>query len=122
MNTPQDPDALLDTALDNYPMAPLPAGFVQATMARLIPPVRFHLHFLDLAVPLVFSLLLLALFAVFFWLRGTLTWLPLPPPNQLTAATIAGFSWPAILLVVVLGEVALLLAGLASFEGVTSET
>jgi hypothetical protein len=106
-------DALVEAALDNYPLAPLPPGFVRATMARLTPPIRFRFYFLDLALPFGFTLLLLPLFGLYLWLRGviTLAWLPVP---ALPAAPFATISWPTLFFLLILAEITLLLAGLAS--------
>jgi hypothetical protein len=117
MSETQRQEALIDAALDAYPLAPLPAGFVRATMARLVPPVRFRLHFLDIALPLGFALLMVTLFGLFVWLRGMLAsaGLPLPAIETLPAANLGGISWAAVLFLVVLAEVACLLVGVASF-------
>jgi hypothetical protein len=117
MNESQRQEALLDAALDAYPLTPLPAGFVRATMARLAPPVRFRLHFLDVALPFGFALLIATLFGLFLWLRGTisLSGLPAPAFATLPAANIGAVSWPAMIFLIVLAEVACLLAGVVSF-------
>jgi hypothetical protein len=117
MNNTEQQEALIEAALNAYPLAPLPAGFVRATMARLVPPVRFRLSFLDVALPLVFALLIVTLFGLFVWLRGMLasTGLPLPVIETLPAANLWGISWAAVLFLVVLAEVACLLVGVASF-------
>lgn len=113
MNELNNADALVEAALDNHPLAPLPSGFVRATMARLTPPIRFRFYFLDLALPFGFTLVPLSLFGLFLWLRGiiTLAWLPVP---SIPAANFAGISWPTVFFLLILVEITLLLAGLAS--------
>lgn len=113
MNETQRQEALLDAALDAYPLAPLPAGFVRATMARLAPPIRFRLHFLDVALPFGFALLMVTVFGLFIWLSSTIAPanLSLPDLGALPALDIGGISWAAVVFLILLGEVACLLAG-----------
>jgi hypothetical protein len=115
MNETQQQAALLDAALDAYPLTPLPAGFVRATMARLAPvaPIRFRLHFLDVALPFGSALLMVTLLALFLWLRGTMAPAGLSLPNfeALPSLEIAGVSWAAVVVLILLGEIACLLAG-----------
>jgi hypothetical protein len=55
----QDVDRLLDAALASYPLRPLPAGFVERTMARATAGTgaRLRPQALDLALPLLVPLL-----------------------------------------------------------------
>jgi hypothetical protein len=119
MNERQRQEAIIDAALDAYPLAPLPAGFGRATMARLVRPVRFRLTFLDVALPFGVALLMAALFGLFLWLRGTiaLTGLTLPNFEVVPAVAMGGVSWAAVVFLILLGEVACLLAGLIFFTG-----
>lgn len=118
MNETERQEALLDAALDAFPLTPLPAGFVRATMARLapVPPIRFRLYFLDVALPFGFALLMVTLLVLFLWLSGTvapagLSLPSLPSFGELPAITVPGFSWAAVVGLILLGEVACLLAG-----------
>lgn len=61
-------DPLLDTAFDSYPLAPLPAGFIRRTMARIQPRPRFRLEFLDFALPGFFVCFGTAAIGIAFWL------------------------------------------------------
>jgi hypothetical protein len=56
---------LLDAALDTYPMAPLPEGFVAGTMSRIDATARRQLEMLDVAV--LGSVLGLAATALVTW-------------------------------------------------------
>ena len=53
----------IDQFLSSLPLEPLPAGFVQRTMKRVVLEKRFRLRFLDLALP-VFSLVFLSVFVL----------------------------------------------------------
>lgn len=68
-------DDLLTQALESYPQAPLPPGFMRRVMAQIEPaPLpRFRLQFVDLAVPAFASLLLVMLIL----LAAQTDWLPL---------------------------------------------
>jgi hypothetical protein len=115
MNETEEQEAIIEAALDAYPLVPLPAGFVRATMARLVRPVRFRLTFLDVALPFGVALLMAALFGLFLWLRGTIALTGLTLPNFEAVPAVAGVSWAAVVLLILLGEVACLLAGLIFF-------
>jgi hypothetical protein len=52
-----DVDRLLDAALASYPLRPLPAGFVERTMARATAGARPRPQALDLALPLLVPVL-----------------------------------------------------------------
>ena len=82
-STDADTDLRLDAAIARYPLAPLPAGFVERAMARIeaealvtqavistaaspptaiparpqatVPAIRFRLQFLDLMLPILFA-------------------------------------------------------------------
>ena len=102
-------DALLDHALDELPLAPLPADFTRDVMAAVqaaqreaaaTAPIRFRLQFLDIALAVFWSAVLVFIWAFTLWWTGVLhlEWLP---------AAQAGFSLfdplsagnPALLLV-----------------------
>lgn len=74
-------DPLLDSALDSYPMVPLPAGFIQSTMRSIRPLPHFQLQFLDYALPSLIATLMLVGIGLFLWLNGTLTFATLPTPE-----------------------------------------
>jgi hypothetical protein len=67
MNDEQRYDRMIDTAIESYPFAALPKGFVARTMQQTVQP-KFRLNFVDVAIPLFCSAFgLLALFLM-FWL------------------------------------------------------
>ena len=71
-------DPRLDRALDTYPLAPLPAGFVRRTVQRL--PAhgpRFRLDFLDVVLPVFLSVFIFSLGFAGLWLGRLL------PPHWL---------------------------------------
>jgi hypothetical protein len=84
LNVDQD---LIDTALNSVPLEPLPEGFVAATMARITPQPRFHIQFLDVAIPFSIAALVCSFVSAGLWLAGWLNaaWLP-PPPVTLPIA------------------------------------
>ena len=61
-------DRMIDTALQSYPLAPLPKGFVARTMQQTARP-RFRLNFVDIVVPLFFSVfgIFALLLSLWFW-------------------------------------------------------
>ena len=61
--------AVLDAALDSYPLAPVPAGLIRRALARLEPhpKIRYRLEFIDLAVPVFLVLFLLLTVWAAFW-------------------------------------------------------
>ena len=73
-------EAILDAALDSYPLAPLPDGFIHRTMYRVrvensfYPQTRpgFYLEFLDLALPLFLIVLVSTGIAVTLWIVALL--------------------------------------------------
>ncbi len=85
-------DALLDKALGNLPIAPLPPDFVNQVMAtietvdvaqsqsvnRSPSPIRFRLQFLDIVLALFWSAILAAVWLIILWWTGImqLNWLP----------------------------------------------
>lgn len=101
-------DDLLTQALESYPQAPLPPGFMRRVMAQIEPaPLpRFRLQFVDLAVPAFASLLLVTLIL----LAAQTDWLPLllgekrpffpssppsnPPPPSPPSSWPSLASWP----------------------------
>lgn len=66
-------DRMIDTAIESYPLAPLPKDFVSRTMQRVAPP-KFRLKFVDIAIPLFFSA-----FGVFALLFGFWLWSYIDP-------------------------------------------
>ena len=65
-----DFDPLIDAAFDSYPLAPLPSRFIRRTMGRIRP--RFHLEFLDLALPAFIVLFAITVVSLGFWLVNAL--------------------------------------------------
>lgn len=60
--TPQQQDALIEDALDTYPLAPMPVDLTSAVMSRIrtAPAPRFRLTWADGALSLALTLSLLA--------------------------------------------------------------
>lgn len=85
-------DALLDSALNELPVSPLPPGFNAQVMAHIhapnvpstprqaIPstPIHFRLQFLDIALAFFWSLTLIVICIAALWWTGLLQldWLP----------------------------------------------
>jgi hypothetical protein len=62
-------DAIVEAALNAYPLAPAPSGFSARVMAQLRPPKPiFHLEFIDLALPAFFALFSAGILAVTLYL------------------------------------------------------
>jgi hypothetical protein len=105
-------DQLIDTALDERPIAPLPPAFVERVMARVHeapaatarPPVAFRLELLDIAVPL----LLACLVVLGLTLAGQLAVLgistPLDWPVMLQAARWSFPPWLDLFVVILFAE------------------
>lgn len=83
MNDEQQPETMIDQALQTYPQVTLPPGFVNRVMIQVevLPhrqPEQFQLHFLDIILTLfiggITTALLLGIFATF----GIVTWGWLP--------------------------------------------
>ncbi len=88
----QRQDALLDSALNELLIAPLPPDFANQVMANIhladvhsaqryaVPstPIRFRLQFLDIALALFWSLVLTFIWMITLWWTGLLRfdWLP----------------------------------------------
>ena len=72
-------DPRLDDALDSLPLAPLPRGFSHRVLAKIEhPQVRFRLTFLDLALPVFFTLFAAIIVGAAVWISTTMDplWLP----------------------------------------------
>jgi hypothetical protein len=66
-------DILIDTALDSYPLAPLPPGFIRRTMKQVAPQESLlQLSFLDLSIAVFFVVFTAAVFYIMFWLLNVL--------------------------------------------------
>ena len=83
----QQQDALLDSALDELPLEPLPSDFTRRVMAGVhavqreampAASIRFRLQFLDIALALFWSLALIFIWLATLWWTGLLSleWLP----------------------------------------------
>jgi hypothetical protein len=83
----QRQDSLLNNALNELPLAPLPADFTKQVMRRIhleqneagsAAPVGFRLHFLDIVLALCWSLILVFIWLTTLWWAGLLRidWLP----------------------------------------------
>ena len=83
-NFNQEQERLLENALNNLPLAPLPSGFTNRVMAAVqtgsrqaVPngsstPIRFRLQFLDIALALFWSLALAVIWLFVLWWAGLL--------------------------------------------------
>ena len=71
-----DTEHIIDTALETYPLVDLPPDFVRQTIAQIRPTPRFHLTFMDYALPVFFSFFGAIILAVLFWMLNGLiaTW------------------------------------------------
>jgi hypothetical protein len=111
MSESNDQDSCLDAAIETYPLAPLPSGFVNRVMAQVkqqpqaIVRPRFRLQFLDVALPAFMALFALLVMVVGMWLTGQLgaAGLPAVQLNLTSAGQVP--PWFGISAVVVLGEV-----------------
>jgi hypothetical protein len=65
-------DAQIDAALNTYPLASLPPGFIKRTMGRILPKPRFRLEFLDLALPAFLIFFAITIISLGFWLITSL--------------------------------------------------
>ncbi len=103
-------DDLLTQALESYPQAPLPPGFMRRVMAQIEPaPLpRFRLQFVDLAVPAFASLLLVMLIL----LAAQTDWLPLLLGGETAVFPLLSSFQPTptltAIIMAVVGELALL--------------
>jgi hypothetical protein len=93
----QQQNTLLDSALNDLAIAPLPPDFTNQVMANIhaltvhsaqreaVPaaPIRFRLQFLDIALALFWSLALAVIWMITLWWTGLLRldWLPQAQPN-----------------------------------------
>ena len=77
-------EALIDTTLGDYPLAPLPLDFAEQVMARIDAAqpaptaIRFKLQFLDIALSLFLAIFVSLSLVLGLWLTGILdiVWLP----------------------------------------------
>ena len=94
-------DSRLDEALDSMPLVPLPEGFASRVIAKIErPQVRFRLTFLDLALPVFFTLFAAIIVGAAVWVYTTMD--PLWPPRfilflQLTWLEIRTFPYLSLL-------------------------
>ncbi len=75
-NFQQEENTLLDNALNQLPLAPLPPGFTRQVMNAIgqnAPAVRFRLHFIDIALALFWAMVLAAVWLIVLWLTGILS-------------------------------------------------
>lgn len=103
-------ERMIDTALDEYPLAPLPPGFVEQVMSRIsapqpVTPAPFKLQFLDVALPAFVAVFTAIVWGVGSWLAGQwyLPWLPdspvtMEPVQQAMSQLAPWFSTSLILL------------------------
>jgi len=108
-------DHLIDSALNSYPLASLPSRFVQRTMARIQPRPRFHLEFLDLALPAFIIIFGITVIGLAFWLINTLNplWLlELQVRAQWYAQNINALPWGLFAVIGIAGVSACTLSGL----------
>ncbi len=91
-------DPIIDQFLDQMPLEPLPANFVQKTMRRAILEKHFRLRFIDFALPAFLICFLPVVAGVVWWmlqlidplwlaqmkLQIQFQWLTLPQPAKMT--------------------------------------
>jgi len=65
-------DLQIDLALNTYPLASLPPGFMKRTMGRILPKPHFRLEFLDLALPAFLIFFAGTMISLAFWLISSL--------------------------------------------------
>lgn len=63
-------DPTLDNFLECMPLAPLPNGFMQRTMSRVILQQHYRLRFIDFALPLFALLFLPLLLGIAWWVMA----------------------------------------------------
>jgi len=108
-------DMQIDLALNTYPLAPLPPGFIKHTMGRILPKPRFHLEFLDLALPAFIIFFVVIIIGLGFWLVSSLNpiWLlELQVRGQWFARNMNLFPWGLFTFVGFAGVCIFLLFGL----------
>lgn len=67
----KDTERIIDTAIETYPLEDLPPGFVRKTMDQIAPQPRFHLTFMDYALPAFFAFFSAIILFISYWiLRG----------------------------------------------------
>lgn len=89
-NQPSD-DAIITALLEDYPLAPLPAGLMDGVLAQIQPePEPFRLHFIDVFIP--FLIAMVVGLALLLWYNMTgrmeIEWLP----NVGSLSGMGGFS------------------------------
>jgi hypothetical protein len=112
----QQYEAIIDQALQDYPLTPLPTHFVAQVMARVthLPqwrPEPFRLQWRDVVVPAITAVFIYLLLSLSLWLLGQdVTWLPEAPTLfSIGADSLRTIGWFSIMLMMVVGEIGLLL-------------
>jgi hypothetical protein len=112
----QQSEAIVETALNEFPLAPLPPRFVAQVMARVahLPqwrPEPFRLNWRDGIVPAITTVFSYLLLTLTLWLLGRdVAWLPDAPAlfsSGLDSLTTVG--WLCIAMMILVGEIGLLL-------------
>jgi len=110
-----DWDNSLDAAIESYPLAPLPSGFVNRLMAqveqepRAVDLPRFRLQFLDVALPAFLALFALMVVTGGIWLGGQLNAAGLANPQSNLALIGQIPPWFGVGALAVLGEVTMMI-------------
>ncbi len=109
-------EMIVETAVNEYPMAPLPTHFVTRVMARIavVPqwrPEPFRISWRDLLLPGGTTIFTYFLISLTLWLLGRdVAWLPTSPALlPFTLDSLINIGWLSIAIMVILGEIGLLL-------------
>ena len=88
-------DSVINTALKNYPLQPLPAGFISRTMSHITRPEPFRLRPSDFAFPLALAILVLVISTSLLWFNGLIpiSWLPHPTFDPAGLIATLPLSW-----------------------------
>ena len=115
MNQAKRENDLLQSAVESYPLTPLPDGFVgrvmlqvrRDTQAVVLP--KFRLQFLDVALPAFLALLVALIGIVGSWWMGALGSTVMPEIQFDWAAVRQAVPWIAVGVTALLGEVAVVM-------------
>ena len=112
----QQSEVIVETALNEFPLAPLPPRFVAQVMARVaqLPqwsPEPFRLNWRDGIVPAITTVFSYLLLTLTLWLLGRdVAWLPdTPALFSLGLDSLTTVGWFCIALMILVGEIGLLL-------------
>lgn len=112
----QQSETMVEQALDEYPLAPLPPHFVRQVMVRVarLPqwqPEPFRLHWRDTVVPALMTVFVYLLLSLSLWLFGRdVAWLPPTPALfSMNVDSLATVGWLSVAIMILVGEIGLLM-------------